>query len=231
MMSISESTLRELNTLDTCTVANAIDTLDVRLRNEGYCTTDKLCCHYPALPPMVGFAVTLRVRSGNPPMAGGTYLERTDWWAELERLPRPHVLVIEDMDQRPGTGAFVGEVHAHILKSLGCVGVVTNGAVRALHAVQPLGLQLYSGTVSPAHAYIHVVHFETPVKVAGLQIRPGDLLHGDQHGVIRVPKSVAEQVPEAAARLQAEERRIIAECQNPNTTPAQLAELLRRRRL
>lgn len=231
MTNISDSTLQELAALDTCTVANAIDSLDVRLRNEGYCTTDKLCCHFPTLPPMVGFAVTLRVRSGNPPMAGGSYLERTDWFAELERLPRPHVLVIEDMDHRPGTGAFVGEVHAHILKALGCVGVVTNGAVRALHAIQPLSMQVFSGTVSPAHAYIHVVHFETAVKVAGLQIRPGDLLHGDQHGVIRVPKTVATEVPEAAAQLVAEERRIIAECHNPNTTPAQLAEMLRRRRI
>jgi regulator of RNase E activity RraA len=230
-MRVSESTLRELAALDTCTVANAIDTLDVRLRNEGYCTTDKLCCHFPSHPPMVGYAVTLRVRSGNPPMAGGTYLERTDWWAELERLPRPHVLVIEDMDHRPGAGAFVGEVHAHILKTFGCVGVVTNGAVRALHTIQPLGMQLFSGSVSPAHAYIHVVHYETTVKVAGLQIRPGDLLHGDQHGVIRVPNAVAAEIPAAAARLVAEEQRIIAECQNSNATPAELAGMLRRRRI
>jgi hypothetical protein len=106
-------------------------------------------------------------------MGGGTDEERTDWWAELEPLPRPIVLVIEDLDQRPGAGAFVGEGHAHILKAFGSVSVETDGAVRALHAIEPLGIQVYSGTVSPAHAYIHVVHFETAVKVAGLLIRQG----------------------------------------------------------
>ena len=89
-------------------------------------------CRIPELPPMVGFAVTLRVRASNPAMDGRSDLDQTDWWPLLQAANAPHVLVIQDMDRKPGAGAFVGEVHAAILQAMGCVGVITNGAVRDL---------------------------------------------------------------------------------------------------
>jgi len=91
-----------------------------------------LHCQFPQLPPLVGYAITLRIRASSPPPKGHNYLDRTDWWKQIESFLLPHVMVIQDMDARPGRGAFVGEVHAAILKALGCVGVVTNGAVRDL---------------------------------------------------------------------------------------------------
>jgi 4-hydroxy-4-methyl-2-oxoglutarate aldolase len=207
---VSPDTLAALASLDTCTVANAIECFDVRLRNEGF-TDASIRCRLPALPPMVGYAMTLRVRSASPSWKGEDYLDRTDWWTYLQSQPAPHVLVIQDMDRHPA-GAFIGEVHAAILQALGTVGAITNGAVRDLATVERLGFRLFSTTVAVSHSYMHVVEVGGPVEVGGLRIVPGDLLHGDQHGVIQIPAGVAEKVPAAAARIREREREIVKYC-------------------
>ena len=217
-----------LHPFDTPTVVNAIETFGVQLRNEGYIGRG-VTCQLPQLPPMVGYAFTLRVRSSAPPMEGGKYLDRTDWWEEVARVPHPRVVVIEDVDRLPGSGAFIGGLHAEILHTLGCVGAVTNGAVRDLSQAAALGFQLFAGNVSVSHAYTHVVSVGEPVRIDGLAIRPGDLLHGDAHGVVRVPSGIAAEVPAVAGRMQREEREIIHYCRSEGFTLAGLRELLERR--
>jgi regulator of RNase E activity RraA len=177
---------------------------------------------------MAGYAVTLRVRSGNPPMEGGTYLDRSDWWDQIEAQPAPHVVVVEDADDPPGAGAFVGEIHSAILRALGCVGVVTNGAVRDLAAVERTGFQLFSGSVSVSHSYMHVIAVNVPVNVAGMCIEPGDLLHGDRHGIIRVPALIAPQLPSTIARIQAREREILQFCKSGEFSKTALRRMLRK---
>src|SRR5262245_5419118 len=121
--------LEPLRLLETCAVANAIETFDVRLRNEGF-TDATVRCMFPRLKPMVGYAVTATVRSSNPPPDRHDYMDRTDWWNYILSIPAPRVVVIQDVDQNPGTGSLLGEVHSNILMALRCVGAVTNGAVR-----------------------------------------------------------------------------------------------------
>lgn len=222
---IDSETLRVLGSLDTCAVANAIEAFDVRLRNEGF-TNSTLRCRFPGLSPMVGYAITLRIRAGSPPSKNHTYLDRMDWWKHLESMLLPHVMVIQDMDARPGSGAFVGEVHAAILKALGCVGVVTNGAVRDLPEVEKTGFQLFSGSVSASHGYAHVVDFGAPVEIAGLRIKPGDLLHGDQHGVVRVPLEIAAEIPHVAAAMRRREKIITTFCKSTDFSAEGLGRII-----
>ena len=210
---IAAGTLEALARLDTCAVANAIETFGVRLRNEGF-ASPALRCFTPQLPPVVGYAETLRVRSSSPPWERRFYADRTDWWSVLGDVPVPRILVIQDVDPRVGVGAFVGGVHAHILRALGCVAVVTSGAVRDLPEVVEARLQLFAGNLSPSHAYVHVVDYGQPVQVAGLTVSPGDLLHADQHGVVQVPATIAERIPAAARRLRQQEQRIRAFCRS-----------------
>lgn len=205
----------ELAAFDTCTIADAIERTDVRLRNEGFSASSVLQCHFPELPPMVGYAVTLRVRSSQPPMRGGRYRERTEWWEALADWPSPHVLLIEDLDHHPGRGAYLGETHAALFQAMGCVGVVTNGSVRSLPAIARRRLPLFSGSVSPSHAYIHVVEAGTPIELAGLRVSPGELIHGDQHGLVRIPLAVAPEIPAVAAQIQAHKQRLVALCESP----------------
>ena len=135
---LTEEDLDALRQFDTCMVSNAIETFNVRLRNTGF-TDGSIRCMFKDAPPMVGYAATARLRSGEPPIGGGTFHDRADFWNSILEIPAPRILVLEDMDDPPGRGAFVGDMHAAILKALGCVGYLTNGAVRELPAVRAMG--------------------------------------------------------------------------------------------
>jgi len=210
---VSAETLNALRLLDSCAVANAVETFDIRLRNESF-SAPCLCCRFPKLPPMVGYATTLPVRASAPPWKGKSCLDRTEWWRQMEVVPAPRVAVIQDMDYHAGRGAFIGEVQANILKALGCVGVVTDGAVRNLAAIEGIDFQLFSERVSVSHAYVHVVEYGMPVEVASLKVRPGDLLHGDQNGLVRVSLEIATDIPDVATCLREREKQIIGYCRS-----------------
>ncbi|MFZ0579718.1 MAG: RraA family protein [Candidatus Acidiferrales bacterium] len=205
--------LEQLRTLSGCVVASAIEPFGVRLRNKGF-TDSRLRCIFDDLPPIVGYAVTARIRTSDPPMEGHSFYDHRDWWDSLLTTPAPRVVVIEDMDKEPGLGAFIGEVHANILRALGCVGLVTNGAVRDLPQVNRINFQMFAGNVSLSHAYSHVFDFGRTVEIAGLAVRPGDLIHGDLHGVQTVPLEIAQDVPARALKILERRQNLISYCKS-----------------
>ena len=226
-MTLSDSLFDKLKTLDTCTASNAIERLNLRLRNEGF-ISGALRCWFQDFAPMLGYAVTGRIRSDSAPMSGRRYYHRTDFWQYLTTLPAPRVMVFEDVDPRPGLGALVGEMHAVIGLALKCVGYVTNGAVRDLAAVQALGFHLFSGSVSTSHAYAHLIEFGDPVTIGGLKISPGDLIHGDRNGVQKIPFEKADQIPEEADKIIRFESELKEFCQSPQFSLDGLARILKR---
>jgi 4-hydroxy-4-methyl-2-oxoglutarate aldolase len=222
---LSRARLESLRCLDTCTVANAIETFNLRLRNEGFADSS-LHCMFPNFPPMVGYAVTGRIRCSSPPMVRHSYYDRTDWWNYMLTIPAPRVLVVEDVDEHPGLGSFVGELHANLQLALGCVGYVTNGGVRDLPAVEQTRFQLFAGNVAVSHAFAHMIDFGEAVEVGGLKVQPGDLIHGDRHGVLSIPNEIAADIPAAAAKLLQVEREIIALCRSDEFSLEALRELV-----
>ena len=192
--SLTGDELDALRQFDTCTVANAVESFNVRLRNTGF-TDARIRCMFEDAPSTVGYAATAHLRSGEPPIGGGTFHDRADFWNSILEIPAPRILVLEDMDTHPGRGAFVGDMHAAILQALGCVAYVTNGAVRELPSVRKMGFQLFAGSVAVSHAYAHIFEIGTQVTVAGMDVRPGDLLHGDRHGILTVPPEIARSFP------------------------------------
>jgi regulator of RNase E activity RraA len=222
---LSSEELEALRRYDTCTVSNTIDTFGVRLRNEGY-TDSSIHCYTPKPVPMVGYAVTIRIRCSNPQPAGRAYLERMDWWQHLLSIPEPRIVVIQDMDAHVGTGAFPGEVHARIWRAMGCVGAVTNGCVHDLPPIEKMDFQLFASGLTLSHAYAHIVGFGIPVEVGGLTINPGDLLHADVHGVLNVPKSIAAQIPAKADRIIEREKRIFDLCDSDQFTLERLLSIV-----
>jgi 4-hydroxy-4-methyl-2-oxoglutarate aldolase len=225
-MTVSDSLFQKLKTLDTCTMSNAIERLHVRLRNEGF-VAGALHCRFRNLEPMLGYAVTGRIRSASAPMSARCYYDRMDFWRYLASLPAPRVMVFEDLDPRPSPGAFVGEMHALIGLALNCIGYVTNGAVRDLAPVKALGFHLFSGSVSPSHAYAHLVEFGEPVTIGGLKISPGDLIHGDRNGVLNIPFENAERIPEEAEKIIRAESELKEFCQSPQFSLDGLAARLK----
>jgi 4-hydroxy-4-methyl-2-oxoglutarate aldolase len=215
--------LERLSAFDTCTISNAIERLNVRLRNEGF-VSHEVRCQFPNLPPMVGYAATGRIRTSSPPINRRCYYDRMDWWNYVASLPAPRIMVLQDADHHPGLGAFMGEIHAAIAIAMKCAGCVTNGAVRDLPAVEAMGFQLFAGSVAVSHAYAHITEFGEPVEIGGLKISAGDLLHGDRHGVLGIPLSIAPEVPEEASRIRNEERELVEFCRSPHFSIEALSE-------
>src|SRR5579863_1458126 len=223
---LTEEELDALRQFDTCMVANAIESFSVRLRNTGF-SDASVRCMFEDAPPMVGYATTARLRSGEPPIGGGTFHDRADFWNTLLTVPTPRILVLEDMDDPPGRGAFVGDMHAAILKGLGCIGYVTNGAVRELPAVRAMGFQLFGGSVVVSRAYANIFEIGHAVVVSGMEVETGNLLHGDRHGVLTLPLEIATKVPDVANRLQQSERKVIDLCRSKDFSIEKLHEVMK----
>lgn len=214
--------LRALQTLNTPTVANAIETFDVRPRSTGFMSSDVRCA-LPNLGVMVGYAATAKIRATLKPEPGAA-VNRRVMWEHILSLPEPRVVVIQDLDEAP-MGSFWGEVNANIHRALGCVGTVTNGGVRDLDEVEMLGFHLFASHIQVSHAYVHVVEVGTPVEVGGMTVKPGDLLHGDKHGITNIPLEIADDVFNAALQVEARERKIIDLCKSPDFSIDKLSEL------
>ncbi|MFZ0317594.1 MAG: RraA family protein [Candidatus Sulfotelmatobacter sp.] len=223
---LTEAELDSLRQISTCMVANAIESFGVRLRNTGFADA-RVRCMFADAPSTVGYAVTARLRSGEPPIGGGTFRDHADFWNSVLQIPAPRVLVLEDMDHPPGRGAFVGDMHTAILQALGCVAYVTNGAVRDLPSVQKMGFQLFAGSVAVSHAYAHIFEIGSVVNVGGMEVKPNDILHGDRHGVLTVPREIAAEIPAAAQRLQNEERQIIDFCRSKDFSVDKLSHVMK----
>ncbi len=218
--------LEQFRRLSTCVVASAIETFRVRLPNTGFADSSVRCI-FKDQASMVGYAATARIRSAAPPMEGrGYYYERTDWWNHILTIPEPRIVVIEDVDDPPGLGAFIGDVNANILAALGCAGMVTNGAVRDLNAVEAIPFQVFAGNVSVSHAYAHVFDFGGTVEIGGLTIHPGELIQGDRHGIQTIPSEIAPKVPSTAREILLRRQYLIGLCRSPEFSVERLRQAI-----
>ena len=228
MEPLEPAVLERLRTINTPTIANAIEVFDVRPRNEGFMRPE-IRCIFPNLGVMVGYAVTLKIQSISPG-AKGAAIYPSEHWKDILKIPAPRVVVVEDLDDPPGLGSLWGEVNANMHRAMGCVGCVTNGSVRDLDEVEPLGFHFFAGHIAVSHAYVHIVEVGKPVRVGGLTVRPGDLLHGDRHGVTSIPLDLAARIPEGAKTVDTMERQIINYSQSPEFTVEGLTTLWNRLR-
>jgi 4-hydroxy-4-methyl-2-oxoglutarate aldolase len=215
--------LAELRLYSTPAVANAIETFNLQPRTAGFMSS-QIRCIFPDLGAMVGYAYTATIRASSAPPSGAAAL-RPAMWREVEEIPSPRVIVIQDLDDPPGVGAFWGDVQSNIHRALGCIGAVTNGSVRDLDEVRALGFHLFAGSVAVSHAYVHLVEIGIPVQVGGITVRSGDLIHGDQHGILLIPPEIAGRISEGVEKVEQVERQLIACCRNPGFTRQGLENL------
>lgn len=203
-MTVSRDTLRQLARFDTPTIANVIELFGIRPANTGF-ADGRIRALFPDLPPMVGFACTACFRSASPPAEGQVYHSLADQIKLAQELPGPAVMVFQDLDDPP-IGATFGEIMCSIYKAFGSVGLVTSGGGRDILQVRRLEYPVFVGTTICSHAYCHILHMGQPVRVGGLVIRQGDLLHGDANGLLQIPVEIASEVADVAPEyLQAEQ--------------------------
>ena len=121
--------------------------------------------------------------------------------------PAPGISVIQDLDGADvGFGAFWGEVQSTVHKALGLVGVVTDGCIRDIPQWAP-GFQALAGSIAPSHGHVHLAGFGQEVRVAGMLVRPNDLIHADRHGAVVIPAASQPKSPPPAICSHAKKRR------------------------
>jgi regulator of RNase E activity RraA len=186
--------LDELRTIDSPTIANAIEYFGVRPRVSGYCGSNVRCLT-PEAGFMLGYAVTCK---GDSTTESKDRREHSALYsAILEWQPLPAVVVIgDDGDpERIHLSCHAGEMMATTMKRVGAVGLVTNGGLRDIREINALGGFNYFGRgLVVAHGRPCIYDVGATVNIDGMEVRPGDLLHGDENGITVIPLEIAEQV-------------------------------------
>ncbi|WP_369724640.1 RraA family protein [Bradyrhizobium sp. LLZ17] len=223
------SVLEALGRYDTPTICNAMEIVAPERRLIGY-TTKPLVCPFPGLPPIVGYARTVAIRSvlKSSLAPDEQSRRRIDYYEYVGTGHGPRISVIQDIDGPDvGYGAFWGEVQSNVHKALGCLGVITDGSIRDIPQWAS-GFQALAGSIGPSHAWVHAESFGGEVRVAGMTVKSDDLIHADQHGAIVIPLDIAAILPEAAELCGRRETPILEIARSPDFSLEKLKAALKR---
>lgn len=214
--------LKLLAQYDTPTICNTIELFEVRPRTEGYMDGRIRAC-FPEMPPIVGYAATATMRCALPRQEGDVYGSLDEQVARFGELPGAPVVVFQDLDDPPVAATF-GEIMCTTYQSFGAVGLVTSGAARDLDQVRRLGFPAFGNGAICSHGYSHIVDLHRTVRVGGLTIRPGDLIHADGNGVTTIPLDIASDVVQVAAEFVRAEGLVLDYLKSGSATVAAFAE-------
>lgn len=204
---LTKTQIDELKQFDAPTICNAIEFFGIRSCIDGFML--------PGLKQMagdhetiVGYAATAKISSMKPSADPGIFMRYLEY---VRETADPTIVVIQDIDEK-SIASFWGEVNASTHKSLGAVGLVTNGAVRDLKEVNELNFHFHATCLGVSHGYAHIEEFGTPVNVLGMEVVPGELICADCHGVVKIPDEVAPYLAEACRFVAEAESNIIKPC-------------------
>ena len=209
MTALSEmEIIKELEKIDTPTITNVVASYPksdncMKLYDAWYgqwYTDTTIKCVYPEMGPKVGYVATVVFCEESSKYTG------VDRWAlpdHFNDTKKPVVLVAEQQfppELANRVGLF-GEMMTTQYKALGVVGVVTNGPMRDIDAIKPLGVQYYCTGVTPAHGDMMIKSVGQPVSVGGMVVMPGEMVHMDLHGVVKFPADQMGEILERAKKL------------------------------
>jgi 4-hydroxy-4-methyl-2-oxoglutarate aldolase len=189
--------LNRLTQFDTPTICNTIELFEVRPRTEGYMDGRIRAC-FPEMPPIAGYASTASMRCAFPKREGDVYTSLDEQVARFAELPGPPIVVYQDLDD-PCVAATFGEIMCSTYQAFGAAGLITSGAARDLDQVRRIGFATFSNGAICSHGYSHIVDIHRAVRVGGVTVQPGDLIHADVNGVTTIPLHIAADIADAAA--------------------------------
>ena len=204
---IPEQHLEFLKSVDSPTIANAIEPFEVRDRTTGF-IGGRVECQFPDLGVMVGRALTVTMSNAPGPVASRDGYWQM--WDALNSAEGPVVIAIADQSGEPHRVAYAGEVMTTIAMRLGAVGMVTDGALRDVDEVHDLGFHYFMQYPVVSHANFEITSVGRPITLDGEEIRTGDILHGDRNGIVVVPDNVLEGLPEAVGTIRQKEAETMA---------------------
>lgn len=209
-----------LKSVDTPTLSNAIELLGVRPHSEGF-TPLHIRCLFPELGRMVGYAVTSQAETV-------TQSEPRDWntflrlYEAVAASPQPAVVALQEIGGNGDLAAHCGEVMATVFTRLGAVGLVSDCGVRDIPEVRAMRFHYFARGTVASHANFRIARVGVPVQVMGLVIRPGELLHGDENGLLLIPRVSLEDLRKAVDAVRSKERALMEFVRGPGFSLDQL---------
>lgn len=219
----SAADLEILRQWDTPTICNGLELVVPERRAVGF-TVEPMLAADRKLKPIVGLARTGLIRAKEPP--SGPIPPREDWYDYVAAGDLPTLAVIQDIDERPGFGAFWGEVQSTVHLGLGVPGCVTNGSFRDVDMLAP-GFQIIGGRMGPSHAHVHMVQMDCDVNIFGMLARTDDVVHADFHGAVVIPHDAVRKLPAAIDLVARREKVILDMARKPGFTSADMRQALR----
>lgn len=208
MEKLTKAQIDELCKYDSPTVCNALEVFGVRPNIEGIMQPGMML-RVKKNRIMVGYAATAKVGASFPDANAHDML--MGYYEHVREMADPTIAVIQDTDPEP-IGSFWGEVQATVHLSLGCVGTVTHGGVRDVDEASTIGFQFHSTQLHVTHGYTHIEKYNCPVRILGLSVNPGDLLHVDQHGVVNIPHEIAPRLAVVCQKIAEAEYPVLEPC-------------------
>ena len=208
---LSYADLLNLKRWNTPTVYNGWERVTRLERTQGWFNRVPTHDYMPQMGIMVGYAVTVEVEPSNPAHQRENPDAQRQYMEYLASLPGPKIVVVKDHDN-PHIGSFWGEINANLHKVLGCVGTITDGAVRDVDEMTNAGLKALARHLCVGHAYVTPVRWGMPVTVFGCQVRSGDLIHADKHGFMAIDAEDCPRLLDAARFMDENECRHLLSC-------------------
>jgi len=221
MRFLSYEELLQLKRWNTPTIYNGWEQITKHDRTKGCMNLEETRDFMPQMGPMIGYAVTVVIEPGNPDHTRN----RPDAWKAYQEhvagVHGPKIVVVQDLDKPNVVGSFWGEVNANVHKALGCVGTITDGAIRDIDEMCNAGFKAIARRMCVGHAYSVPVQWGGEVEAFGCRISEGDLIHADKHGFLIIPEEDQKSLYEAVCFMDANEcRTMIAAARNTTGKPA-----------
>lgn len=206
---MDDALLTLLKQVDTPTVCNAIEVIEGKRGFDRF-TRGTMLCSAPEAGAIVGYARTAKIAALAPPDEAPevTRARRMDYYRHMSQGPRPALAVVEDLDFPECIGAYWGEINTTVHKGFGLSGALTNGVMRDLGDL-PEGFPVIAGSVGPSHGFVHVREIGAPVRIFGMKVEDGELVHADRHGALVIPADYLGVLGPAIDKMQETEQIVL----------------------
>ena len=135
----------------------------------------------------------------------------------IAEQPGPKIVMVQDLDKPQVIGSFWGEVNSNVHRALGCVGTITDGAIRDLDEMTNAGFKAIAQRLCVGHAHVTPIRWNCEVEVFGTKVTPGQLIHADKHGFLAIPPEDEKNLLNAAIFMDNNECETVIEAARQST--------------
>lgn len=205
MSALPHSDLLRLKRWNTPTIYNGWEQITRHNPAEAGINIEECRDFMPQMGPMAGYAVTIVIEPSNKSHREKNPGILDEYRRHVAAAEGPKIVVVQDLDKPRVIGSFWGEVNSNMHRALGCVGTITDGAIRDLDEMTNAGFKAIARRLCVGHAHVWPVRFGCEVEVFGQKIQPGQLIHADKHGFLAIPPGDEQGLLDAATFMDANE--------------------------